>query len=361
MKITSVESIILKIPFTDGSSGQGLFPSAWTHLEIVLVRIETDAGLVGWGEGFGYHCSEAVAVMVNRAMKPLLLGRELTHPAAINDELQRRTVLPGRYGITTFALAGVDIALWDLYAKSQGVSVASLCGKPIRKSIRTYAALVRYGDGDLVVRHSSAALEQGFADIKLHETTLPEIRRCRQAIGYDATMTVDVNCAWSAEFTRETIPELVSLKTLWLEEPIFPPEDFQTLASLRQEGLPLAAGENACTAVPFAEMVRLNALDYLQPSITKVGGISEFQKICRLSPPTKLAPHSPYFGPGYLATLQMAAVEEQFCMFEYLYVQPEAWIYQTMPQPERGFISIPEGVGLGMDPDPAMIARYRVK
>lgn len=360
MKITSVEPIVLRIPFTDGSSGLGLFPSAWTQHEIVLVRIETDNGLVGWGEGFGYFCSAAVAAMVNQAMAPLLIGRELVHPAAINDELQRRSVLPGRYGITTFALSGVDLALWDLFAKAQGVSVAAMCGTPVRKTIRAYASLVRYGDGDLVTRHALAALEQGYADIKLHETTLPEIRRCRSEMGNGVSMIVDVNCTWSEEFTRAAIPELVALKTLWLEEPIFPPEDFRTLAALRQEGLALAAGENACTAVPFAEMLRLNALDYLQPSITKVGGISEFVKICRLNTRLPLAPHSPYFGPGYLATLQMAAIEEQFLLFEYLYVKPEAWLYRNMPLPERGLIPIPEGPGLGGDPDPATIERYRV-
>jgi L-alanine-DL-glutamate epimerase-like enolase superfamily enzyme len=361
MKIVSVEPIVLRIPFTDGSSGKGLFPSAWTHLDFVLVRIETDTGIVGWGESFGYFCSEAVAAMVDRAMVPLLLGRELVHPAVINDEIQRQSVLPGRYGITIFALSGVDLALWDIFAKSQGVSVASLCGTRVRKSIRTYASLVRYGNGDLVVHHALSALQQGYEDIKLHEITLAEIRRCRNEIGYDVSMTVDVNCAWSEAFARETIPELISLKTLWLEEPVFPPEDFRTLSLLQKEGLAIAAGENACTSVPFAEMIRLNAVEYLQPSITKVGGISEFQKIRAINTKLKFAPHSPYFGPGYLATLQMASVEEQFSLFEFLFVKPEAWLYRNMPLPEHGCIPIPEGPGLGYDPDPAVIERYRVK
>jgi L-alanine-DL-glutamate epimerase-like enolase superfamily enzyme len=360
MKITRVEPIILRIPFTDGSSGRGLFPSAWTHLEIVLVRIETDAGLVGWGEGFGYFCSEAVAAMVTRAMAPLLVGRDLDHPAAMNDDIQRRTVLPGRYGITTFALSGVDLALWDLFAKAQGVPVAAVCGPPVRRTVPAYASLVRYGDADLVARHAGQALAEGYSEIKLHEITLPEIRSGRRAIGPDTPMIVDVNCAWSESFTREAIPELIALGARWLEEPVFPPEDFRLLADLRCGGLALAAGENACTAVPFAEMLRLGAVDYLQPSITKVGGITEFQKIRALNRTLPLAPHSPYFGPGYLATLQMAAVEERFTLFEYLYVRPEAWLYRGLPLPERGQIAIPEGPGLGLDPDPGIIARYRV-
>lgn len=167
---------------------------------------------------------------------------------------------------------------------------------------------------------------------------MPEIRTCRETIGEDVRMTVDVNCNWTEAFTREVIPELIELSARWLEEPIFPPEDFRTLASLRETGIAIATGENACTAFQFEEMLRADATDYLQPSITKAGGISEFLKILDLNRATKLPlmPHSPYFGPGYLATLQMAALEPAFEMFEFLYIEPESWLYADMPLPERG-------------------------
>jgi L-alanine-DL-glutamate epimerase-like enolase superfamily enzyme len=363
MKITSVEPVVLKIPFADGSSGAGLFPTAWTHLEIVLVKIETDTGLTGWGEGFGYSCSAAVADMVTGAVAPMLIGREVVDPGALNEEMQRRMVLPGRYGISIFALSGADIALWDLRAKAEGVSVSELLGKRVRDSAPAYASLVRYGDADLMARHAELALGEGFKEIKVHEIAMPEIRRCRAVVGNNVPVTVDVNCNWTEAFTRQVTPELAALKIRWLEEPVFPPEDFRLLATLRTSMLPLAAGENACTAMQFAELIRQGAVDYLQPSVTKVGGISEYEKVRALnrSAGLPMAPHSPYFGPGYLATLHLAAVDERFTVLEYLYIRPDDWLYSGAVLPERGDVQIPDGPGLGLEPDPRVIARYRVR
>jgi len=362
MKITKVEPILLTIPFSDGSSGKGIFPTKWDTLDFCLVRIETDSGLVGWGESFGYFSNRAVAPIIERSIAPLLVGRDLPDARAFSEEAQRKLVLQGRYGITIFALSGVDLALWDLKAKAEGVSVPELLSGRKRDSIPAYCCLVRYGEAELVARYAAQGAREGFPEIKLHEITMPEIRRCREVIGPDIPMTVDVNCNWSVAYTREVIPELKQLNARWLEEPIFPPEDFHTLAELRKTGIKIATGENACTAFQFSEMLRLGATDFLQPSITKVGGITEYLKLIELNQAHNLPimPHSPYFVPGYLATLQMAALEPAIELVEYLYVKPEAWLYRDMPQPERGNIPIPAGPGLGIDPDPDIIARYRV-
>ena len=360
--VTSVEPIALRIPFSDGSSGAGLFPSAWNEFDIVLVRIETDDGLVGWGEGFGYFCFDATCAMIRRWVAPILIGQVAGDPQALSETMQRKMVLPGRYGISTFALSGADIALWDLAGKRAGASLAELLGGRQREQIPAYASLVRYGDADLVARFCDKAQADDYPAIKLHEITMPEIRRARQHLDASTSMMVDVNCNWSEAFTREVTPELRELNTLWLEEPIFPPEDFHLLADLRKAGLPLAAGENACTAVQFDEMLRADAVDHLQPSITKVGGISEFIKIRALAEQhdASFMLHSPYFGPGYLATLQLSALDTRNGYFEYLYVDAEAHLFPGMPLPENGNVAIPTGPGLGIDPDPELIARYRV-
>ncbi len=363
MKITAVEPLVLSVPFEAGGEGKGIMPTTWDTLDFCLVRIETDGGLMGWGEGFGYFCSRSVAAIIERSIAPLLVGCELGDPGAFSEEIQRKLVLQGRYGITIFALSGVDLALWDLEAKAEGVSLAERLGGRVRDRIPAYASLVRYGTEDLVARYSERAAGQGYAEIKLHEITMPEIRKCREIIGDGVRMTVDVNCNWTEEFTRQVIPELKELDTRWLEEPVFPPEDFRTLAGLRETGMLIATGENACTAFQFEEMTRLGATDFLQPSITKVGGVTEFLKIAehnRMHTGLPLMPHSPYFGPGYLASLQMAALEPEFDEFEYLYIEPEAWLYEHFPLPERGEIAIPKGPGLGLDPAPQVLARYRV-
>lgn len=362
MKIAGLETILLSIPFKDGSEGTGIMPTKWETLEFTLVKIETDTGLTGWGEGFGYSCSRATAAIIERNIAPLLIGREITSPPEMCAEIQRKMVLQGRYGISIFALSGVDIALWDILGKSEGAGIAELSGRVKRKSVQTYASLVRYGN-EQAARFTEKALGDGFSYIKLHEITMPPIRMCREAIGGDAKMVVDVNCNWSEKYTREVIPELLELDTFWLEEPVFPPEDFPLLASLRKTGMPIAAGENACTAHQFALMLREEAVDYAQPSITKVGGISEYLQIRDLCERnrTTLMPHSPYFGPGYLASLQMAALGSRDELFEYLYIDPEAWLYAEMPLPENGSIEIPTGPGLGLDPDAEAIEKYRVR
>ncbi len=360
--ITSLTPLVLSVPFDAGGSGQGIMPTAWNALDFCLVRVETDNGLIGWGEGFGYFCSQSVAAIIERSIAPLLIGRTLPDPREFSEEIQRKLVLQGRYGITTFAVSGVDLALWDLYAKAEGVALAELLGGRHRDSIPAYASLVRYGDSELVAKYAQQAVAAGYPELKFHEITMPEIRRGREAIGPGLRMTVDVNCNWSLESTRDAIPELIALDVRWLEEPIFPPEDFRTLADLRRTGMRIATGENACTAVQFEEICRLGATDFLQPSITKVGGVTEFLKIIELNTKYQLPlmPHSPYFGPGYMATLQMAAIDSRCEQFEYLYVQPDSWLYEDMPLPQRGLIPIPEGPGLGLDPDPQRVTRYQV-
>ncbi len=208
-------------------------PSPWISLDFTLVKIETDTGLIGWGEGFGYFCNEAVAAIIKRSIAPIILGSELGNPAEMGDEIQRKMVLQGRYGISTFAQYCVDIALWDLAAKAEQVSVAELLGPRIRDNVPAYASLERYGDKNLVARFSEKALACGFLEIKLHEITMPEIRHCRNTIGPDVPMIVDINCNWTERYCREVIPELITLNTRWLEEPTFLPEDFCLLAELR--------------------------------------------------------------------------------------------------------------------------------
>jgi len=358
--IRSVDTILLSIPFADGGRGEGLTPQRWAALDIALVRIETSEGRIGWGEAFSYFCAEAVKAMMDRSIAPLLIGRLVGDPQALSLELQRRLVLFGRYGITMFALSGVDIALWDLKAKAAGVSLGDLLAPAPRAAVPAYASLVRYGDAGLAAGFTAQALAEGYGHIKLHETTQQDIAACDAARG-GAALMVDVNCTWGMNQSRQMARWLRDLGCFWLEEPIFPPEDFAGLAELAGEGLPLSAGENLCTHWQFAQMIAAGAVRYPQPSVTKVGGVTEFLKIASLSDRAGLTvmPHSPYFGPGYLATLQLAATLPGDVLFEYLYIWPEAQLYPDLPLPVAGLITRPNGPGLGLDPDPAVIARYR--
>ena len=114
------------------------------------------------------------------------------------------------------------------------------------------------------------------------------------------------NCVWSEKHVKEILNPLKEAKLYWLEEPLWPPENYTGLSKLRNKGITIASGENACTSYQFEEMISNNAADILQPSVTKVGGISEIIKISKLKKNNnRVVPHSPYFGPGFIATLQV--------------------------------------------------------
>lgn len=363
MKITSADVVQLRVPFSDPGAGEGLFPGAWSALDFVLLRLETDSGLVGWGEAFSYFCADAVASLTRASVAPLLIGRDPRDPDPILADLQRKLHIIGRYGLTMFAISAADIALWDLAAKVDGVSLAERLGGRRRGDLPAYASLIRYGDDALVREVAGRAVDEGYRTVKLHEIELEPIRTGREAVGPDVALINDVNCNWTEAQVRDWAPELRSLDLAWLEEPVFPPEDFAAMARLRREtGLAIATGENACTRHQFQAMITAGAADFVQPSATKIGGVSETMAARALARDAgvKIAQHAPYFGPGYLATLQILAAAEDEELFEYLYIEREADLYRGMPTPKGGRVVVPDGPGLGLDPDEATLARYRV-
>jgi L-alanine-DL-glutamate epimerase-like enolase superfamily enzyme len=224
-----------------------------------------------------------------------------------------------------------------------------------------YASLVRYSDAALAVQSCAEVLRAGFTAIKLHEIGLPEISACRAAIGGDIALCVDVNCAWSAEFVARHRPQLEALQLTWLEEPIFPPEDFTALARLRGPGLNIAAGENWCTTRQFADALAAGAVDIIQPSVTKLGGISEFLAVLDLAATAGVTvmPHSPYFGPGFFASLHLAAARPAIQALEYNFVQPDAWLADVESLRRDGNFTIPKPPGLGFEPDVEVMRRFR--
>ncbi len=362
MKIAQAEAIPLVIPFDSGGARAGWMGKAWQALDVVLIRLETADGLVGWGEAFSYNCRRAVTAAFEDMVAPVVRGREVADIAGLMAELQQALHLFGRYGITMFALSGLDIALWDLAAKAAGQPLGQFLGGARAREIPGYASLFRYGEPEVVAERTGAALAEGYRHIKLHEIREPEIAAAREAAGPAVPIMVDANCPWSPAEAREMALRLQRYGLHWLEEPIFPPEDFAALATLRAEvGVPLAAGENACTAFQFQEMFAAGAVDFAQPSVTKVGGVTEFRKVAALarSHGVALMPHAPYFGPGFLATLQLMAALPDSGLAEWFYLEREACLYGAAIAPRGGVFHLPQGPGLGAEPDPNVIENYR--
>jgi L-alanine-DL-glutamate epimerase-like enolase superfamily enzyme len=146
----------------------------------------------------------------------------------------------------------------------------------------------------------------------------------------------------------------------WLEEPVWPPEDVHGLASLRKHGIPLSSGENVAGLFGFKSLIDAGAIDIAQPSVTKLGGITEMIRVIHLcqANAVQVAPHSPYFGPGFIATLHIAAAMVERPLIEVLWLEMEANPFAPWVVPVNGKLAVPDGPGLGCDPDPAVLARY---
>ncbi len=361
MKITAIDAIPLRYPFRHGGPPTGWGGGAWTEMRTLLVRVETDAGLTGWGEAFGYNAIPATKAALETMIAPLAVGRDATAIAPLTRSIQRDLHIFGRYGVTVFALSGLDIALWDIASKAAGMPLHRLVGGGARDTVPAYASLLKYRDPELVSTLSKAALDEGYRFIKLHESTAAPVEAARAAAG-DAPIMLDVNCVWSAGEARRMAEALEDCELHWLEEPIWPPENYDALNELRlAAAVPVAAGENACTSWQFAAMMEAEAVDYAQPSVTKVGGVSEFLEVAALARHANvaLAPHSPYFGPGFLATLQLLAADASVEAIERFYVTLDNDLYAGALTPKNGDIAVPDGPGLGLEPDPDFIETWR--
>jgi D-galactarolactone cycloisomerase len=364
MKITAVEAVPLAIPFTYGADamphGTG---ASWKNLDFCLVRVETASGLVGWGEAFAYTCRRATTAAVNDMIAPLAVGHDAADIAGLHARIQAKLHIFGRFGITAFALSGLDIALWDLAGKAAGVPLHRLIGGARHTAVSCYASLLRYAHPTLVAQYAQRALDEGFGAIKLHEIADDVIAAGRNTVPRDVPLLLDVNCEWRPLEAIAAGRRFRAHELTWFEEPVFPPEDNRALRAVGEAcGLPIAAGENLCFATQFADLFDAGAVQYAQPSVTKVGGITEYLKVMALAEArnVRLAPHSPYFGPGALATLQLIATYGQNAWFEYLYLWPEAKLYGGALDPVHGKLALPTGPGLGADPAPEVLDRYRV-
>ena len=150
----------------------------------------------------------------------------------------------------------------------------------------------------------------------------------------------------------------------WLEEPIWPPENYSGLARVRKEGgIPIAAGENASTQMDFQHLLEADAVDFIQPSPAKMGGITELSKVFAMAnaDSTTVMVHTFYDGPGLLAAIHAsAALGGPGALVEWRYFDLEAQLYGEAIIPKNGAIAIPQDAGLGLEPSADVIRKYRL-
>jgi L-alanine-DL-glutamate epimerase-like enolase superfamily enzyme len=267
----------------------------------------------------------------------------------------------GRNGTLAYGLSGIDIALWDIAGKAAQVPLHRLLGGAARTEIEAYASLLRFEVPRVVAAKAAEAADQGFRHVKLHESTVAAVAEARRAVGDDVSLMLDTNCAWSAEQGLDMARDLAPFRLRWTEDAVWPPEDHQALARLRRAGLRTAAGENTGTLFDFGRLFELDAVDVAQPDVTKVGGLTELTKVMALAEAngTFVSPHSACYGPGFLATVHAVAALPYSTVIERMQVRLSATLFPGFTDAVAGRVPVPGGPGLGADPDPGVVARYR--
>lgn len=197
MKIIAVETSLTRIPFDMGAKPVSFGGVGWQALHTLWVRIVTDQGLEGWGEGFGHACVAATKTVCDTQLAPAILGQDARDVAGLRARLAKTLHLFGRNGPHIYALSALDIALWDIAGKAAGLPLWRLWGGAPHTHLTAYASLLRYGAPDLVGAAAERAVARGYRDIKLHEIEVPMVRAAREAIGPEVRLMVDVNCPWT--------------------------------------------------------------------------------------------------------------------------------------------------------------------
>ena len=364
MKITAIEPFHISVPYDFGNTPENAAATQWQKMETLFVKVTTDQGVIGWGEGFGLAACGITKVAVEKAIAPLAIGRDPTDIAALMRDIAYKQRNCSRNGPVTFALSALDIALWDIAGKRAGKPLYRLLGgAETVEHMPAYASLLRYANANVVAKNAAKAVERGYRDVKLHEIGIAEISGAREAIGPDIALTVDASCAWTVPAAIEVANKLKPCKLKWLEEPLWPPEDYAGLARLKKEsGVTTAAGENAGTLADIAQLLGTAHVDYVQPSVTKIGGVSAMRQVAEMARQNgnRIAPHSPYFGPGLIATIHFAASIPERPTIERFYLDLEASPLGELVEAPGGFMRVPQGPGLGIDVDEAALRKYRI-
>lgn len=346
----------------------------WTAIEIVVVEVETSDGIVGVGECLARKGSAAYAKFIETVFAPLLVGEDWHDRRRLWKKM--RGALTGRTGgMLIEAIAGVDIALWDLAGKAAQQPIAKLLGGLGRREIDAYASSINWLDDATVEKEVASALKAGFRQIKVKigapvPAAIERIRLVRRLAGDAIGLSVDANWAYDVDDAVRVGRVLADLDYMWFEEPIRP-EDCRGYRMLRDK-LPvrLAAGESDFTTLDAVELLENRSLGLIQPDVARAGGISETWRIAELAQSFNVAyaPHVGWSGAVCVAaSLQLAAATENCLTFECMvYDNPlrQALLKTPVGDPamlKDGRLPIPDAPGLGIEIDRESLSAYRIK
>jgi len=386
MKITRIEAIWLQVPIPETQQHTSDFGRAATF-DTALVRIDTDAGLTGWGEAkvsagsFGdYH---GVVAVINREFAPRLVGKDPRDITRIWETLYNGTrdhyalarghVFPtmSRRGVSISALSGIDIALWDLLGKSLGAPVWRLLGGRKAERMPAYASGGWANAAQIGEQLKGYVAKGGFSAVKMRvgvfdgspAASAERVKAACEALGPNVDVMCDAHGTFTVSEAKQFCHLVRDCSIAWFEEPVTA-DDKRGLAEVRRSThIPIATGESDCTRFDFRDLIELRAADILQPDLAICGGITEAMRIGALAGAAnlRLAPHLWAGAPAFAAGLHVAAASPAAHILEYsLGANPmiHELVEERFPV-ENGMLEIPDRPGLGITVRDDFVARYR--
>ena len=388
MKITDIICHVLLIPDVktgDTDSAQDNF----------VVEVHTDEGIIGIGESDtnpwaakGFIEAPTTHTM-GIGIRESLIGRDPLDIESLWDLMYIGTMHPGRRGLGVSAIGAVDMALWDIKGKALGKPCWQLLGEARQEAVKPYASLQPHG-GDLDTYTASLrdwvlrARDYGFTAAKLEvtlggpyahggldeprERTVDVVAACRDAVGADFTILVDVQYAW--QNAREALPTLKALEPLdlyFIETPLNV-DNLDEYAYLNDHlDIRIALGEWQTTRFEFMDIMDRGKIDVVQPDVGRVGGLSEAVRVCRLAEERNrlIVPHCWKSGIGIAASAHMAFNTPNCSYIEYLpaelcnSVMRKELVSEELTM-QDGVIPLPISPGLGVELNREFLERLKV-
>jgi D-galactarolactone cycloisomerase len=375
MKIKHVRTHILQA----GLSEPFAYSRAWYDTRTAMVvEIETDNGLIGWGECYG---PARITSAVVASVAPWLIGEDPLRTDFLWQTIYARLRDHGQKGVVIQGLSGIDIALWDIKGKHFGVPAHQLLGGRTRTEVQAYATgLYRRKSGDplrYLADEAAGYVAEGFKAVKLKvgfgvEEDAAVTRAVREAIGPRIALMVDANHAFDATAAIRLGRVIEAHDIAWFEEPV-PPEDHAGYREVKRAlSIPIAGGEAEFTRWGFRALLSERLVDIAQPDVCAAGGLSECKKIADMANAfgVRVNPHVWGTGVALAASLQLIATLphnppglyplEPLLEFDQSEHPIRMAVLQQPIVQRAGWVEIPDGPGLGIEINRAALAEFAV-
>ena len=286
--ISKIETRYYKIPLpvvlSDSTHGD------LTHFELILVQIEDEEGSRGMGYTYTVGAAgEAVRVLVEQYLKPLLLEQDASHIENLWKRMWWGLHYGGRGGTVSLAISAVDIALWDLASRKVSMPLWKFLGG-YDSTVPCYAGGIdlQFSEEQLL-KQADGFLEQGFRAIKMKigrehlSEDLKRVKAMRNHLGTDFPLMADANMGWSVDQAIRACRALAKFELIWIEEPCIPDDVAGHVRIVREGGQPIATGENLHSLYEFQQMITAGGVTFPEPDVSNCGGITVFMKIAHLA------------------------------------------------------------------------------